>query len=55
MTRLFPRFDLARWDGSDIDGQRWCEGWSLAFQWGWVIMEFNVARVRPTRRKAGKQ
>lgn len=52
MKRLLPRFDLCRWSGSDIDGQGWCEGQSLAIQWLGLLFEINFARSTGQKGKA---
>lgn len=45
MSRWFPRVDICRWGGGDIDGKNDVNGWSICIQWGSMIVELCGGKV----------
>lgn len=43
--RWFPRIDIARWGGGDLDGKGAVEGASICIQWGPIFIELCAGKV----------
>ncbi len=43
-VNLLPRLGVSRWGSTDLDCDRDVTGYSLAFQWGPIFLEFCWGR-----------